>query len=40
LLRPEEAVGHEAAIEPLRRDARVVDATPAAVLAAMKDVPA
>jgi threonine synthase len=40
LLRPEEAVGHEAAIEPLRRDARVVDATPAGVLAAMKDVPA
>ncbi|HEY3703681.1 MAG TPA: threonine synthase [Terracidiphilus sp.] len=40
LLRPEEAAGHEAAIDGLRRNARVVDATPPAVLAAMKDVPA
>jgi threonine synthase len=40
LLKPEEAAGHEAAIDGLRRNARVVDATPAAVLAAMKDVSA
>ncbi len=40
LLRPEEASGHEQVIEGLQRNARVVDATPAAVLAAMKDVPA
>jgi threonine synthase len=40
LLRPEEAAGHEAAIESLRRNARSVEATPAAVLAAMKDTSA
>jgi threonine synthase len=37
LLREEEAAGQEQAIAALRRDARSVDATPAAVLAAMKD---
>jgi len=37
LLTPEEMAGHEAQIEGLRRDARHVEATPAAVLAAMKD---
>jgi threonine synthase len=37
LLTPEEMAGHEAQIEALRRDARHVEATPAAVLAAMKD---
>jgi len=36
LLRTEEAVGHEASIGRLRRNARSVDATAAAVLAAMK----
>ena len=40
LLRPEEAAGQEPVIEGLRRNARVVDATPGAVLAAMKDIPA
>jgi threonine synthase len=40
LLKSEEAAGHESAIDGLRRNARVVDATPAAVLAAMKDVSA
>ena len=40
LLQPEEAAGHEEAIEPLRRNARSVDASAAAVLAAMKDVQA
>lgn len=38
LLQPEEAAGLEPQIEPLRRNARTVDATAAAVLAAMKDV--
>jgi threonine synthase len=37
LLRQEESAGHERQIEGLRRNARGVDATPAAVLAAMKD---
>jgi threonine synthase len=37
LLRPEEAAGHEAVIEGLRRNARSVDASAEAVLAAMKD---
>ena len=37
LLKPEEAAGHEAEMEPLRRNAVVVDATPTAVLAAMKE---
>lgn len=36
LLRPEEAAGNEPAIDKLRRNARSVDATPAAVLEAMK----
>jgi threonine synthase len=40
LLRVEEAAGHEAAIEGLRRNARSVDASAEAVLAAMKDGPA
>jgi threonine synthase len=40
LLRPEETVGRDEEIEVLRRNARTMDATPAAVLAAMKDVPA
>ncbi|HEY2857405.1 MAG TPA: threonine synthase [Terracidiphilus sp.] len=39
LLRPEESAGNEAAIEGLRRNARNVDATAEAVLAAMKDGP-
>jgi threonine synthase len=38
LLQPEEAAGLERQIDPLRRNARTVDATAAAVLAAMKDV--
>ncbi len=37
LLRAEESAGLEAQIDGLRRNARSVDATPAAVLAAMKD---
>ena len=37
LLREEEAVGHEAEIAALRRNAVAVDATPEAVLAAMKE---
>ena len=37
LLEQREASGHEQAIDALRRDAVSVDATPAAVLAAMKD---
>lgn len=37
LLRAEESAGLEAQIDSLRRNARSVDATPAAVLAAMKD---
>jgi threonine synthase len=37
LLRAEEGAGHEAAIEGLRRNARSVDASADAVLAAMKD---
>jgi threonine synthase len=37
LLNAEETAGVEAEIEALRRNARVVDATPAAVLAALKD---
>ncbi|HKF50288.1 MAG TPA: threonine synthase [Terracidiphilus sp.] len=37
LLRAEETAGNEARVESLRRDARNVDATPAAVLAAMKE---
>ena len=40
LLQPEEAAGLEPVIDGLRRNARVVDATPAAVLGAMKDVSA
>lgn len=36
LLQPEEAAGHEAEIEKLRRNAQSVEATPAAVLAAMR----
>jgi threonine synthase len=39
LLQAEEAAGHEAELAKLRRNAISVDATPAAVLAAMKDVP-
>jgi threonine synthase len=37
LLNEQELAGHEAEIEGLRRDAVAVDATPAAVLAAMKE---
>ena len=37
LLNDEETAGVEAEIEALRRNARVVDATPAAVLATLKD---
>jgi threonine synthase len=37
LLKTEETVGVEAEIEALRRNARVVDATPAAVLATLKE---
>jgi threonine synthase len=37
LLNKQELAGHEAEIEGLRRDAVAVDATPAAVLAAMKE---
>jgi threonine synthase len=37
LLTDEESVGRESEIEGLRRNAQVVEATPAAVLAAMKD---
>jgi threonine synthase len=37
LLNAEETAGVEAEIEALRRNARVVDATPAAVLATLKD---
>jgi threonine synthase len=37
LLKDEEKVGLEAEIEGLQRNARVVDATPAAVLATLKD---
>ena len=37
LLKPEEAVGSEDAIRALRRNALVVDATPDAVLAALKE---
>ena len=37
LLTDEESVGREAEIKGLRRNAQVVEATPAAVLAAMKD---
>jgi threonine synthase len=40
LLRPEETVGRDEEIEVLRRNARTMDATPAAVLAAMRDVAA
>ncbi len=36
LLRPEEAAGHEAEIQKLTRNAQSVEATPAAVLAAMR----
>ncbi|MFZ0746963.1 MAG: threonine synthase [Terracidiphilus sp.] len=37
LLNPQETAGHESQIEALRRNAMAVDATPAAVLAALKD---
>ena len=37
LLKDQEAAGHQAEIEGLRRNAVAVDATPAAVLAALKD---
>jgi len=40
LLKPEEAAGHEAAIEALRRNAHSVEASAAAVLAAMKEASA
>jgi threonine synthase len=40
LLNAEEAAGHEAEIAGLRRNAVAVDATPAAVMAAMKDATA
>ena len=40
LLRAEETAGLEKTIDPLRRDARNVDATPEAVLKAMRDVSA
>jgi threonine synthase len=40
LLQPQEAAGHEAELAALRRNARSVDASAAAVLAAMRDVPA
>ena len=40
LLNPEESAGHEQEITALRRNAVVVDATPAAVLEAMKGMPA
>jgi threonine synthase len=40
LLTPEEAAGHEQEIAGLRRNAVAVDATPSAVLAAMKDMSA
>ena len=36
LLRDEEKAGHEAEIDRLRRNAQVVEATPAAVLATLK----
>jgi hypothetical protein len=40
LLSEQEAAGHEQEIVALRRNAVAVDATPAAVLAAMKDMSA
>src|SRR6185437_1299011 len=40
LLQPDEAAGREVEIAKLRRNAISVEATPAAVLSAMKDIPA